>query len=193
MVRATSPLIPRPARFSSRKARELVLYICARSMEHRGPDAVRLNRTLFACDFRSYRSHARSITGGIYLAEKSGPFMQQWPSVRDALLREQALHQVTFASQPSGFVTLRAADLETFTATEMSVVEQALAALGRGEDDAEHAEVFLPWRACHAESLARGGAPVAIPYRLALVSNRQPDSFESAHLLALAEQRGWGA
>jgi hypothetical protein len=154
-----------------RKLAELILFISERSEGDARFGAVKLNKLLFDADFLAYLHHGSSVTGQEYQKLHNGPAPRRLMPVRDALIaagilavREAEYHN---RNQDRTFA-LREADLGGFTAEEVALVTDVIAA----NWDRNAAEINHLSYGYHGWEDVELGA--TIPYEIALLSDRPP-------------------
>lgn len=154
-----------------RKLAELILFISERSEGDVRFGAVKLNKLLFYSDFLAYLHHGSSVTGQEYQKLHNGPAPRRLMPVRNALIaagllavREAEYHS---RNQDRTFA-LREADLTGFTAEEIALVTDIIAAnWDRNAAEISHlSHQFHGWEDV--------GIGETIPYEIALLSNRPP-------------------
>jgi hypothetical protein len=156
--------------YDEKKLAELLIYIASRLQADRSGGATKLNKVLFFADFAHVRRAGAPITGATYQKLTQGPAPRRLKPVRDALVSagEARLQKEEFLGyELHRLVPLRAADMSTFSPSELGTIERVLADLegltARQVSDLSHDEAG--WR------LVEYGED--IPYVAALVGARQ--------------------
>jgi hypothetical protein len=179
--------------FNQHKFKELILYIASQCQNDRFWNATKLNKVLFYADFISYEHSGQAITGAEYFALPNGPAPKALVPIREEMIKDRDLAIVrrTLQHRP---VALRDADLTAFSAQEIAIVDQVIAALRHknAEMVSELSHAFLGWKAARAEGAATG-KHVTIPYGTVFVSNTPIDEFEAAYGLDLVKKYGWAS
>ena len=156
MVRNTNP---------GGKFKELILFICQRSLADRKFGATKLNKLLFFADFAAYLKLGHSITGAEYIRREYGAVPKQIVTVLAEMEASGDLAQTThdyYGKTQIRSVARRDPDLSDFTADEIAVVTEMLAEY----KDRNATEVSLISPEFDGWKLAREGE--TIPYQVAL-------------------------
>lgn len=119
---------------NERKFRELVLYISQKCASDPMFGATKLNKVLFYSDFLAYANLGQPITGFEYQKLPNGPVPRRLLPVRDKMVEQNELG-IQEVLLKNGYiqkrtVNLRPPDLRTFSAQEISLVDQVIEALG---------------------------------------------------------------
>ena len=142
---------------------------------------------MFFSDFRAFKDLGSPITGADYQALEHGPAPRQLLPVREKLCTAGEIAIRKHGSQDR-VVPLRNPDLSAFTAEEISIVDSVIEEFqdlsAKAVSDQSH--LSLGWKAAIAE-----GPKTIIPYETTLVSNRQPDPFDSVRALETADSLGY--
>jgi hypothetical protein len=165
-----------------KKLGELILLISERSQDDPSFGAVKLNKLLFYCDFRSYLTFGNPITGQEYFALKNGPAPRRLLPVTTKLFEkgEFAIQQVEYCGYiQKKPIALRPADVSVFTPQEMNLIDQTIQEC-RGKNATEISEkshLFAGWKVAREKE--------TIPYQTALVGFREPTTAEREYGLRL--------
>jgi hypothetical protein len=167
------------------KLAELVLYIADQHETDELFGSVRLAKTLFYADFLYYAKTGNSITGERYIRKQNGPMPEALLSMRDQLAREGALvmkDRLVRGYTQKRPIALRTANLSSFTADEIVMVDYVLAQLhGRSATDvSELSHRFEAWQ------LAEDGEE--IPYQTAYLSERKASAEDWAFAREIAAE-----
>ena len=155
---------------STKKLRELILYIAEQSEGDEAFGATKLNKLLFYSDFTAYLSVGRSITQQEYQKLPNGPAPRQIVPVMDAMRERSELaiaERNYYGHLQKKVFALREPDLTAFSGTEIAVVNNALEHFRHMNASAisEASHAFIGWR-----SVAEGET---IPYATALIDDRE--------------------
>jgi len=167
MVRNTNP---------SSKFKELILFICHRSLPDRKFGATKLNKLLFFSDFAAYVKLGRPITGQTYQKLPHGPAPRAIRPVIDEMTQAGDLAQSKhdYHGKPLvRSVALRDADLSGFSAEEIAIVTEMIEEYW----DQNATEISLISHEFDGWKLAKEGE--TIPYQVALavpVEERESDT-----------------
>jgi Protein of unknown function (DUF4065) len=152
------------------KLRELVLFISDRCQGDETFGATKLNKLLFYADFLAYLNFAKSITGQAYFRLPKGPAPRRMIHVRDQMVEDGDLrveeHEY-FGFPQHRPIALRKADLCSFSAGEINMVEKVIE-MHRGKTASEISEEshgFIGWKLANEKE--------DIPYPVALVGHRK--------------------
>ena len=151
-----------------------MLYVADRCEHHPKFGATKLNKILFYADFIAYIRLGQSVTGAEYQRLPHGPGPRRLVPVRSALLeagdtvvRRKSCH----AKIQDRLVPLREANLDLFSAREISIVDEVIDALQNrsAQEVSDLSHQLLAWQ------LADSGE--TIPYYAALLESPdwQPD------------------
>jgi uncharacterized phage-associated protein len=117
--------------YSSKKFKELLLYVSARSENDPEFDPIKLNKILFYADFWAYAMWGRPITGATYKTLLHGPGPSTLvPAVKELEDEGRAvmIPKAALGSNRKRLVARVAPDLSEFDAREISLVERFLEA-----------------------------------------------------------------
>lgn len=115
--------------FDRAKFKELVQYICWRCDDPTDLGSTKLNKVLWRADTQAYYWHEQPITGVAYVKRQFGPVPRAILPVLDELQTEGAIaiREVDhFGNAKREFFALRIPALRAFTASEISLVDQAI-------------------------------------------------------------------
>lgn len=143
---------PRSIAADESKFKELVIYIAQKSASDPNFGSVKLNKLLFFADFWAYGQLGHPITGVEYQRLDHGPAPRRLVPIRKALERDRAL-----ALQPTSVagdyiqnrpVNLREANLDVFSAREISLVDDVINALrdSNAKECSEFSHEWLSWK-----------------------------------------------
>ncbi len=170
------------------KFRELVLYLAAKSESDPAYGATKLNKLLFFCDFLSYRTMGRSITGSRYQKLDFGPAPKRLLPVQQEMLEagDCAIQRRDyFGRKQQRLLALRDPDLSCFSGEEVALIDRVVEEL-RGNSASEVSQLshrFIGWQAA-----AMGED---IPYETVFVgSPRALTEAEIRYGQELARERG---
>jgi uncharacterized phage-associated protein len=119
----------RDFRYNSKKFKELLLYVSARSENDPEFDPIKLNKILFYADFWAYAMWGKPITGATYNALLHGPGPSTIvPAVKELEAEGRAVMapKADLASARKRLVPTVEPDLSEFDAREISLVERFL-------------------------------------------------------------------
>jgi uncharacterized phage-associated protein len=115
--------------YSSKKFKELLLYVSARSENDPDFDPIKLNKILFYADFWAYAMWGKPITGATYKTLLHGPGPSTLvPAVKELEEEGRAVMvpKADLGSDRKRLVARVAPDLSEFDAREISLVERFL-------------------------------------------------------------------
>ncbi|MGH9189869.1 MAG: Panacea domain-containing protein, partial [Acidimicrobiales bacterium] len=133
------------------KLAELILYVAERLLSDPKGGSTKINKVLFAAEFAHMRAYGHPITGVPYQKLEHGPAPQRLVPVRDQLIARGAAELVRdrYLGYPlDRLVPRRPVAMETFTETELALVDEAVDAL-RDKTAAEASELShreIGWR-----------------------------------------------
>lgn len=165
------------------KLAELILYIADRHETDETFGSVRLAKTLFYADFLHYIKYGRSITEERYIRRPNGPMPDSLLDMRDRMQRSGDLvmkDRFVNGYKQKRPIALREANLDLFTAAEISMVDYVLSQL-EGKTATAVSELshrFEAWQ------IAEEGEE--IPYQTAFISERTPTADDWAYARELA-------
>ena len=174
--------------FNPQKFKELLLYLADRSGDDAGFGMTKLNKLLFFCDFKAFRSLGHSITGARYQKLPWGPAALEFLPLLEELVSEQRARVET---HPRGDYEQRrtvstGANTSVFTTEELALIDSILDELRQLDatsvSNLSH-EQSAGWNLVEERDL--------IPYETALVSMRHPSAAMFAHAERLAKERNW--
>jgi hypothetical protein len=175
--------------FDSQRLKELMLYVSERLFDDPSFGAVKLNKVLYFSDFIAYSSLGHSITGATYQKQLQGPTARQLLLAQRELESEDAaelIDRAYFAGYTQKrLIPQRKADLSSFTAEEISLVDEVIEDL-RGRSAKEVSD--LSHRAVGWQ-IAEVGED--IPYETALLSDDPLTMEDVERARELASEHGW--
>jgi hypothetical protein len=148
------------------KLKELILFICQRSLGDPRFGATKLNKLLFYTDFFAYLSLGNAITWQPYQKLKNGPaprrLLPLLEEMRDSGDAAQARHQY-FGREQIRTIALRDSDLSKFSAQEIALVTEVIDYFweSNASQMSDFSHEFRGWK------LAADGED--IPYEVALI------------------------
>jgi len=164
------------------KLKELILLVSLRSETDPTFGAVKLNKLLFNCDFASYLTYHKPITGQEYFALKQGPAPRRLlPVTKKMQKRGDLAFKIVdyYGLVQKRPVALRAPNLSVFTPQEVALVD-GIVQRWRGRNATEisdRSHLFIGWKVAKLEE--------TIPYSTALIGFRKPTADEEKRGLAL--------
>jgi hypothetical protein len=154
------------------KLRELIIYIATLSEKDDAFGAIKLNKLLFRADFNAYLQSGKPITGVEYFALENGPAPRPMKRLLSAMQKrgEIAIRKKDFfGKEQHRVLPLRSADLSRFFSVDEINLVFVLIQRYWGESGtsmSKESHEFLGWSSAKLKE--------TIPYRVALVSNREP-------------------
>ena len=129
---------------------DLILYIASKCQNNEAFGATKLNKILFTADFLAYGAWGRPVSGATYRRLKNGPVPYELLIVRNQLEREGKIviqDRNYFGRTQKRIVPLAAPDLSKFTAEEIQLVDQVIAAEWQmnGTQLSEWTHTLRPW------------------------------------------------
>lgn len=169
------------------RMRELVLYIVAKCGGQTSFGKTKLNKILFLSDFYFFADNGVPVTGASYRKDEFGPV----PSGIESLLAQMECsgelvqkRRKFGRTERAVFTAKRPANLDDFTAAQISQVDRIIDALelmtSSDASDLSHTRLW---------EIARMGEQ--IPYEAALISDEPPTVNEIARAKELCSQYGW--
>ncbi|WP_038162482.1 Panacea domain-containing protein [Verrucomicrobium sp. BvORR106] len=114
------------------KLAELILHISKKAENDLYFGAIKLNKILFYADFLHYQRYGKPITGATYMRLPNGPVPRRLVPVRDDLIAGDKLviqeRRIGTRTQQRP-IPLREPDLSSFSATEISLVDDIINSL----------------------------------------------------------------
>ena len=126
---ATQRTTPLAIDMDERKLTELVLYIAAKSESDPDFGTTRLFKALFNADWNHYIATGKTITSHDYIKGPYGPVPDRGDEILNELVLERllAIQRHSRGGYPQQkLIALRDADLDIFTAQEISIVDQVI-------------------------------------------------------------------
>ncbi len=166
-----------PVTFDREKFRELVLYVARESEDDVHFGATKLNKILYFSDFKAFAITGNAITGADYQRLERGPAPRQILPMLREMEREGEIERSErryFNLLQKRVVPLRDPDLRSFSAGELTIIDQVIKEL-----------LLLNASQVSALSHLETGWQVArpgetIPYHSAYISDRRPTQRELA-------------
>jgi Protein of unknown function (DUF4065) len=179
----------RKFRQDMKKFKELILYICEKSVTDPKFGATKLNKILFLADFWAYAYLESPITGVEYMRLPNGPAPRPLLPVRKEMEKRGELAVQEIALDPEITrkrpVNLRPADLSVFTAEEISLVDRVIEMCKQ----ATATGVSMYTHNWHGWIAAKDQE--TIPYETVFISDDPITQFEIARGKELAAKYGW--
>jgi hypothetical protein len=171
------------------KFRELIVYVSGKCASDPTFGATKLNKILFYSDIIAYERLGQPLTGLLYFRLERGPAPQQIRPLRRALVNEGAIRiderVVQGNHTQKRTVALREADLDLFTKSELSVVDQVINDLwGKTASLVSDESHGIAWHSLRNEE--------SIPYEVAFLSDEGATTQDISDARKLNEQYGWG-
>lgn len=178
-------------RFSCEEAdlrlRELILYIAYRCDQHPRFGATKLNKILYYSDFTSFARYGEPITGADYMKLPNGPAPVRLVPIREDMVAKKEIvigsRTYTLGVQKR-IVALRDANLDTFKARDIALVDEVInALLDRSAQEVSDLSHGIAWKIA--------GEREVIPYEAILLAEPllRPQDIEEAH--QLIRKYGW--
>lgn len=174
--------------FDKSKLEELVIYVCAKSLNDQTFGLTKLNKLLFFCDFLSYAHLGKPITGSTYQRQQYGPVPAELRGVVNELTVKGDLRLVTptyFTYMQKHYVALRRPVLDEFSGAEVALIDGVIEALRELDatsiSDLSHQDVG--WQ------IAEPGED--IPYESVYLSQGKPTREDIRWAQQLAAEYGW--
>jgi hypothetical protein len=168
------------------KLAELILYISQKCASDPCFGAIKLNKILYFSDFFAYANWGKPISGAEYQNLRKGPAPRRLVPVREYLESQKALVvqpvQLKSGNVQRRTINLREPKLEIFTAAEISLVDQIIAALQTydAEQSSELSHRMIGWK------MTKEGE--TIPYSTIFLSNEPLSDAEIQRGLELAAE-----
>jgi len=170
------------------KLKELMLYVAARSATDPNFGAIKLNKILYFSDFLMYGRTGQSITGCTYQKLDHGPAPREIVRERKAMAKKGEATTaacIAYGHTQKRLVPLREANLDVFTASEISLVDFVIEALqehnARQVSDMTHDETGWKLAALRED----------IPYNTVFLAPSEPTSADRERAYQLAAESGW--
>lgn len=169
------------------KLKELVLHIAAMSENDPRFLSTKLNKLVWAADFKAFCETGRTITGAPYQKGPFGPIPRAMPIILERLKEEGRieLKEVQIDTDMVGVRPNAKAlpDLTAFSQRDLGLVDKVIAEnFGKtGTDMSDHTHAYLAYK------VAENGE--TIPFAAWLVRAREPNEKEKQHGLALAAKQ----
>ena len=186
------PTPPRPATIVVRlpgeraRLRQVVLYVATRCIGARYFGAIKLNKIIWKADFDSFAARGVPITGREYRRQKFGPALREMKPLQTEMLQQGAI-RIERRHYADDIIELRTVaqdmpDMSLFTPEDMKYIESSIAhywsMTGTESSDESHG---VAWKT------RANGDPM--PYKSALLSDREPRLSQMARLKELVRQR----
>jgi hypothetical protein len=170
-----------------RRLRELVVYISGKFLTAEFFGVVKLNKTLFHSDMRSFRRYGEAITGNKYKKDERGPVPVGIKPVQDDMERHgqiAVVYQEVHGLTQHRVVPLRKPDLTLFSGRDIAVVDEVIAELwnktGKQVSQESHG---VQWNTRALED--------RIPYEASYLSDEPITPADIERTAALAKRFGW--
>ena len=171
-----------------KKARELILYICEKCVNYQYFGMTKLNKILFFSDFLTYLRTGKPITCLAYQKLRFGPAPVRMLPITEEMKTEALLviqeARVGTKTQHRP-VNTRVANLEKFTADEISIVDEMIEFFSE-KSAGETSEIS---HQILAYQIAREGD--IIPYSAVFITNEPPSDKEFEEMARLNAEYGW--
>ena len=166
------------------KLRELILLISEWSQADPKFGAVKLNKLLFYCDFSSYLTLGKPITGQEYFALPQGPAPKRLKAITGRIKKDEEL---AYQNVPyHGYtqqrpIALRSPKIGSFSPQEVQLIHRTLEKFWKksATEISDESHLFLGWKVAREREV--------IPYTTALVGHRPPTERERERGLALQQ------
>ncbi len=175
--------------FDVDKFKELILYVAEKSADDPSFGATKLNKILFFSDFLAYGMLGRPITGATYQRQDQGPVARGMLPAQKTLEREGAatvVQRVYFTRPQKRLINLRPADISSFTAEEIALVDRVIEALGH-----RNASEVSMLSHQHVLAWQLAGDRQEIPYEAVFLSTDPPTPTDIRRGQELAQEHGW--
>ena len=169
------------------RMRQLILHIATKFQDAERFGAIKLNKTLWRGDFRSFASRGEPVTGREYRRLENGPAPKDMPNLRQEM-QAQGLIRVDKVRAGEDFdehrtVPLQAADLSLFTDEDMAFVNESISyywsKTGTEASDDSHGTA---WKSRNNGDL--------MPYELAYLSDDPVGKKQFLRLRSFVEDEG---
>ena len=130
------------AEFNEEKFKILVLYICSKC-DPKELGSTKLNKVLWYSDMISYLSFQKPITGEVYVKRQFGPVPKHILAIIDKMESEGQIvtrDAVVFGYGKKEYIALEKPDLASFTADEISMVDDLIEIICKGHTAKEISE-----------------------------------------------------
>ncbi len=164
------------------RLRELILYIAEKLKDDPNFGRTKLAKVIYFSDFRSYTMHGRPVSGSRYIRLPHGPVPNEYNSIMIEMETNGLVE--TISSDVHNYVqkrpvALRKADLSSFSAQEIDVVNQVI-------DELIHLNASEPSNRTHGIAWRLSEGQHYIPYEYALYSDEPLTEDETARAQELA-------
>ena len=164
------------------RLRELILYIAEKLKDDPNFGRTKLAKVIYFSDFRSYTMHGRPVSGSRYIRLPHGPVPNDYNSIMIEMETNGLVE--TISSDVHNYVqkrpvALRKADLSSFSAQEIDVVNQVI-------DELIHLNASEPSNRTHGIAWRLSEGQHYIPYEYALYSDEPLTEDETARAQELA-------
>lgn len=168
------------------KLEELVLHIAAMSENDSRFLSTKLNKLVWAADFKAFCETGRTITGAPYQKGPFGPIPRAMPIILERLKEEGRieLEEIKIGSNIGVRPIAKARpDLTAFSQRDLGSVDKVIAEnfVKTGTEMSDHTHAYLAYK------VAENGE--TIPFAAWLVRAREPNEKEKQHGLALAAKQ----
>jgi uncharacterized phage-associated protein len=180
-------LTTHPFQADDEKLRELMLYICRKSINDETFSSVKLNKLLYHSDFTAFRLLGEPITGQEYHAIQFGPAPRRMVPIIREMEASNALitvEQMYFTKSQRRHVPCVPPVLDKFSGAEIALVD-AVIEEHRHENASEISDNShgIAWNIVGFKGL--------IPYEFAYISDDPVSPYVIERTRELAAERGW--
>jgi uncharacterized phage-associated protein len=169
------------------KLRELIIYICLKSINDETFSSVKLNKLLYYSNFGAFRLLGKPITGQEYHAIQFGPAPRRIvPIIREMEARKVLItvEQMYFTKAQKRHVPCVPANLDTFSGAEIALVDAVI-------DEHRHENASEISDTSHGIAWSIVGFKGIIPYQFAYISDDPVSPYVIERTRELAAERGW--
>ena len=164
------------------RLRELILYIAEKLKDDPKFGRTKLAKVIYFSDFRSYKMHGRPVSGSRYIRLPHGPVPNDYNSIMIEMETNGLVE--TISSDVHNYVqkrpvALRKADLSSFSAQEIDVVNQVI-------DELIHLNASELSNRTHGIAWRLSEGQHYIPYEYALYSDEPLTEDETSRAQELA-------
>ena len=174
--------------FKEDKFKELILHIARRCENDPTFGAVKLNKVLFFSDFFAYMQLGQSITEAEYIKLEHGPAPRLMMPIRDEMEKQDdivVIQRERFGYQQSRVISRRDADLSSFMAAEIALVDTIIDAVkeANATNLSDMTHVLLGWKIAALKTV--------IPYESVFLSEARATPGDRQRARELAETYNW--
>ena len=172
---------------SDTRLREMILYIAHKCGDNSRFGAIKLNKVLFYADFYAYALTGRPITGSQYMRLQHGPVPARLLPVRNDMVTSgdiKVVHDQHFGFRQTRIVPLRPPQLDIFSATEVTIVNDVIDHLWEKSATQVSEESHLkPWQIAGHRGL--------IPYEAVFLSDEGATRYDELRAQELIREHKW--